>query len=329
MTSHPQTSFSLANIRWNRCFFLIPILGSVVWCGMLIAMLICWSAQGKPTYWFMTVGQNPVFISDIGATNLKPLFISCAGWQGLFYTLTLLTEYYLRRTGLLQYWFKKDERNLLWAAIILGEIGQLGILFCSIFSTSTYSKVHSCMVGVFVVAVFLSLVCLITQYFLMARHYKEIHVEHKTMNKFMVSASLKLFWTVMAVIFAICFAAQHKGMSARFEWVVAFWYVFLFFIFACNLYPASKKHHKNYPFIHDYDNYYMYHEHFRSDIDKELDSEAGNFVNTEDEDDSATHARTVNREFTDAELEQYPVNGDQQQYPIPQGQQVRLYSESQ
>lgn len=79
MSSKPLIRFQVIH------YYLIPIIALIVWWGMLIAMLSCWGAQGRPIYSFMNGEyQNPVYISDIGATNLQPLFISCSGFQAIF-----------------------------------------------------------------------------------------------------------------------------------------------------------------------------------------------------------------------------------------------------
>ncbi|AAS50850.2 ABR080Wp [Eremothecium gossypii ATCC 10895] len=77
-------------------FFLVPWIAVIPWCGMLIAMLVCWSVQGHPIYWFMDGDQFPVYISDIGATNLQPLFVTCVAWQGLWYCIMVACEFFQR-----------------------------------------------------------------------------------------------------------------------------------------------------------------------------------------------------------------------------------------
>lgn len=312
-------------------YFLIPLGGMVIWNGMLIAMLICWAGQGHPMYAFIGRYQDPVYISHIGATNLQPLFISCSGAQGIFYCITLVFEYRLRKSGKLQYWFKKDERNLIFAACVLAIIGQLGILFCSIFNTNDFHTVHASMLVIFIVFLFLSLVCLMTEHLLMARHYKQIHVHHKTWNKFLIYTVLTVIWTIAAIVMAICFAAvDDYSVSGRFEWSLAFWYTFIWIIFAWDFYPAAKKTRKNLPYIHDWTNkgFYLYEEHYGADANAEKppavlsdnDQNIETLVNSNDE--SSQHERT----FTDEELAQYPQrHNGQDTYPIPDGQTVRMY----
>ncbi|KAL6942979.1 hypothetical protein ACO0RG_001952 [Hanseniaspora osmophila] len=91
----------LENYKPGNYFFLMPWIGVISWWGMLMALLICWGVQGRPIYsWMQSAeyvhGSGLVYISDIGATNLQPLFIALAGMQGLFYVITLALEYFQR-----------------------------------------------------------------------------------------------------------------------------------------------------------------------------------------------------------------------------------------
>ena len=159
-------------------FFLVPWIAFIPWYGMLITMLICWAAQGHPIYWFMDTDQFPVYISDIGATNLKPLFIACAGWQGLGYALTLLLEFVLRETRYLNPWFTKTERNLILASFVCGGLAQIALLMVSIFSTAKHHHVHIGMLAVFIVFMFFSSCFLTAEYFSMGKHYALIHYKN-------------------------------------------------------------------------------------------------------------------------------------------------------
>lgn len=192
-------------------FFLVPWIAFIPWYGMLIAMMICWAEQGHPIYWFMMEYQFPVYISDIGATNLQPLFISCVAWQGLGYVITIACEYF-QRCGrwpfqrnksddsdindesssdssielkyaklllsgkfLMPPWYSIQERNLIFASFALGCIAELCLLMCSIFSTARHHIVHLTMLGLFCAFMFLSISCNAVEYFSMGRHYAQLH----------------------------------------------------------------------------------------------------------------------------------------------------------
>ncbi|CCF55665.1 hypothetical protein KAFR_0A02270 [Kazachstania africana CBS 2517] len=258
---------------------------------MLITMLICWAATGHPIYGFMKHFQNPVYISDIGAMRLHPLFIACSAWQGLGYAISVLCEY-LQRGGTIRYiwtnskfymppWYTIHEMKLIIAACILGGIGELCLLFCSIFSCSRFPKVHYTMVSIFVVLMFFSICCLSAEYFIMGKHYAVLHplnskdnenVKYEDLswkqwtghvwNKYTISAVCKIVWLVGAVVSAIGFAASsNNSTSAVFEWILAFWFGFLFIIISIDFYIGGRfKESRYFKDVKSFAGYYKYEE---------------------------------------------------------------------
>ncbi|CDO95403.1 unnamed protein product [Kluyveromyces dobzhanskii CBS 2104] len=273
-------------------WFIFPWIAFIPWYGMLVAMLVCWAAQGHPIYWFMHTEQFPVYISHIGATNLKPLFISCAAWQGLGYVIMVGLEYFQRsghwpfklpysyeddmeksndsssmktnyvdalihKRYVMAPFFTKHERNLVWASFVLGSIGELALLMCTIFSTNVYPKVHGTMVGIFCAFVGLSVICHSAQYFTMGRHYAVIHPLTSpedlgkqsrwnkwyghTWNKYTISGTAKAIWVAAAFVWAMCFAClDDRSVTACFEWLLAFWFGLYFIIVSIDWYIGGR-----------------------------------------------------------------------------------------
>lgn len=305
-------------------FFLVPIVALVPWYGMLMAMLICWAGQGHPLYAFMDPEdkQNVVYISDIGATNLNPLFIACAGWQGLFYVITVACEFYQRsgywpfrlranyktsaddgstselsvNTMKSQYsemlasarflmppWYTRDERNLIFASFVNGLIGELALLFCSIFTTAKYHTVHITMVVIFIIFLFFSVCCNIAEYMVMGRHYALLHPlafqgtgsqpvtidqlkwyqwRGHVWNKFTISGVSKIVWLIFAIVWAICFAAiDDDSKSACFEWLLAFWLGLYFIMLSIDFYFGGRyKKSRYFQHVQSFSGYYKYDE---------------------------------------------------------------------
>ncbi|CCH62129.1 hypothetical protein TBLA_0G01860 [Henningerozyma blattae CBS 6284] len=361
-------------------YFLVPIISFLPWYIMLITMLGVWTYQGRPRYWFMDHPQSIVFISDIGAANLHPLFIVCSFWQGAGYCITVACEYYQRSghwpfqrkkllkklTGddspivdrdhpithpnaqpvrrhlsvhndifsdsnntnsnlhlnpnnnlsdleiysansnnlsinddlenpfdddaserddeqvptsdqpigtiknnythallsskfLMPPWYTRDERNLIWAAWVLGLIGELCLFMCSIFSTVKFHRAHITMVYFFLFFMYFSIVCTIAEYFVMGRHYALIHPladlpphihinsipwyrwEGYIWNKFTISAILKTIWLVVAILCSICFGAiPNDSIKAGFEWCLGFWLGVFFMIVSVDFYLGGR-----------------------------------------------------------------------------------------
>lgn len=309
-----------SNVSPGNYFFLVPVIGFIPWYGMLIAMLICWAGQGRPIYWFMHEPQSVVYISDIGATNLNPLFIAGAGWQGLFLVVTMACEFY-QRSGywpfrlrgdvktsaddrsenglslnsmksqysdllessrfLMPPWYTKDERNLIFAAFVNGLIGELGLLFCSIFTTAKYHRVHIAMVTVFIIFMLLCVCCNIAEYMLMGRHYAMLHPlasqgagavtpadlkwyqwSGHVWNKFTISGVAKMAWLALAIVWAICFAAiKDESTSACFEWLLAFWFGLFFIMLSVDFYLGGRyKKSRYFRHVQTFAGYYKYDE---------------------------------------------------------------------
>lgn len=237
-------------------YYLIPIVAAVVWWGMLIALLACWGAQGHPVYAFMSNQQNPVYLSDIAATNLQPLFISCVGFQMIFFVGTIIMGFVLRKTHKIQPYVSKHQPRLAIASIILACIGELAILFVSIFKTTRFPHVHITMVGVFIVFIFLSCICDYSITFIFGNSSSRLHPNHERVvfgtgrwsNLYMVTFFFKLFWIICAIVFAVCFGAlmanDYYSTSAVFEWIICFWYGFLLLLWSVELIPSAVKSYR-------------------------------------------------------------------------------------
>lgn len=238
-------------------FYLIPLVALVVWWGMLIALLSCWSLQGKPMYDFMDGKvQNPVYISDIGATNLQPLFIACVGFQMIFFIGTLVMEHILRQKKRLQPYVSLIQPKFAITSIVFAVLGQLGILFVAIFKTSKFKRVHLSMVVVFIICQFFACVFNFLNSFIFGNYPERLNPNHDNVifgkfrwaNLYMVSFAIKLFWLLAAMVLAILFGyymkKKSRSLSAIFEWTIAFWYGMLLVFWAIDLFPSTVKHYQ-------------------------------------------------------------------------------------
>lgn len=250
--------------------FVLPICSIVIWYGMLIAMLACWGAQGHPIYWFMNPEDQIVYLLDVGATNLRPLFISCAGAQGLLLIITFCVEAYLRFRGrrLIGYFGKTRPIVDIILATIFVIISQVGLLVCSIWEVSHYKHIHYGGVAFFIVCLFVASCLYLDEQVTTGRTYGERILAHavnfrqkesdlsdleatrtfepineKTHNYFYVGVGVKILWlivcTCMAIAFGVLIKRDNNKPSAVLEWILCFLYGLFHLSFAYDFLPAS------------------------------------------------------------------------------------------
>ncbi|ODQ80397.1 hypothetical protein BABINDRAFT_161343 [Babjeviella inositovora NRRL Y-12698] len=245
-------------------YYLLYLVSCVIWQGMLIAMLVAWSIQGRPDrYWFMSFSEtmDPVFLSDIGATSLKPLFAVGAAVHGALAISAVVAELFMRRRKageskrlLITYTSKHQERMKI-ASIFTITISELGILFTACFDIDHYNDVHFTMVAVFIIFMLFTILMDLMTYLIFWIHFYKIHKsaldpdateyipDDNTYLYFKWSFIVKFVWLVAAAVcvlgFLIAMVKNENSLSARFEWSICFWYGVLLLIWMCDIFPAA------------------------------------------------------------------------------------------
>lgn len=159
--------------------------------------------------------------------------------------------------------FSHHEKNLIFASLICCCIGSLGILFCSIFNTRDFHRVHLSMVGVFLAGMAISVILTGTSFILTGKNqykrenntddhsvgYKiwtKNYYQKMFANTWLISGIAKLIWVIMAIVWAICFGGVNvNDISAVFEWLLAFWYGIIFVIWSIDMYIHRNLSEKN------------------------------------------------------------------------------------
>lgn len=126
--------------------------------------MIYWQTTSQPHYTSMDAAQSIPYISDIGASTLKPLFITGSAITTISVDLSLLSERWLRHRGHLTNNYTQTEKRLSIASIVCGVIGGLGLLFLSIFDTARYATVHNICLFVFMAGYIASATCSCWEY---------------------------------------------------------------------------------------------------------------------------------------------------------------------
>ncbi len=215
----------------------LPILAVIFWWVCLIGMLGYWAGKGRPHYSFTSDKLTFIYISDIGATAVQPLFITFTIIQGLFFFLALLSERFLRHKRRLIPNTQKKDRTLSILAIVFGFLGQLGIIFLSIFDTKRHHNVHISMLGVFLVGMLISTGCIASEFSILDKAHREV-------IQLRISCYFKFLWMLSALGLALGFVISSKldyqNQAAVCEWTLAFWYGTYLIDLAWDLYPAAK-----------------------------------------------------------------------------------------
>lgn len=230
-------------------YYLLFVLGAVVWEAMLVAMLVAWAIQGHPDrYWFMDFDKTmkPVYILDIGATLLKPLFAVGAGVQGALVVAGVVAHLRMRthaKQRLLPYVLRHQVR-MHWASVVTCTIGELGILFTAVFDTNNYSKVHLKMVALFIVFMFLTFVMDMVSNGIFIHHYRRQPAGNNPTRRILTVLAAKCVWMLGALAttigFVACMKNHKRSLAARFEWSILFLYGLYVLLWALDAYPAPN-----------------------------------------------------------------------------------------
>ncbi|KAF1815510.1 hypothetical protein P152DRAFT_390820 [Eremomyces bilateralis CBS 781.70] len=228
---------------WGISYWFLPLFSSLVWLAMLLGLLLVWVRDGKPIYETMEHGQRIAYISDVGATDIKPLFIAMAAVSVVSFDIALIAERWLRHSGRL-----KRNTSLwqkLWSnlCILFAIVGAAGIILLSIFDTFHHHRLHQIFLGLFIAGYVVSAIFACVEYQRLGTHYAHLSILR-------ISFWLKLFFIVTEVALAIAFGALQRvdnwNAAAVLEWVIALIFTFYLLSFFVDFIPAMHtKHHQS------------------------------------------------------------------------------------
>ncbi|TBU32639.1 Frag1/DRAM/Sfk1 family-domain-containing protein [Dichomitus squalens] len=211
----------------------IPLFGAFIWFGMLWAMLITWLAEGRPKY--PTQTGKVAYISDVGASFLKPLFITGCSITALCFVFALVVERWLRHRGRLVPNMRRRERVLSTCAILGSVIGGAGLILLSIFDTDRHHSAHRIFLLVFIVGVGLSAIFTILEFRWISHDFVEIR---KLKAAYITKGVIAGLLIILAIVFAVTlFEAVDVG--GVIEWTIAFGFTFYLLTFVWDLRMAK------------------------------------------------------------------------------------------
>ncbi|KAM7197025.1 Frag1/DRAM/Sfk1 family domain containing protein [Naviculisporaceae sp. PSN 640] len=219
-------------------YWVFPIISGVVWLATLLGLLFYWIVdENRRTYPSMDAKQRIAYISDVGASTLKPLFVAGCVIAGVFLDISFLSDRWLRHRGRLVPNATRGEKILSALCIGFAIIGTVGMIMLSIFDTAHHAKLHDVFLLLFIAGYVFSAICICWEYQRLGNRYKD----HRILR---TSFWIKLVFVVVEILLSIGFVSftftGHYDTAAVFEWIIAFIFSAYLFSFYVDLYPAVK-----------------------------------------------------------------------------------------
>lgn len=209
---------------------------------MLLGLLIHWvvkSPNGNGAHFHYpseSDNQHIAYISDVGAFELKPLFIAGSCVTTIFLDLAFLSERWLRHRGRLAPNTSTFEKVLSGASIGFALVGTAGLILLSIFDTFHHPKVHDGCLLLFMGGYVISAIFICIEYQRLGVKYRELRVLR---TSFWIKLSFILVELGLAAGFASTFGStKHQNVAAILEWTIAFLFTGYVLSFLVDLAPA-------------------------------------------------------------------------------------------
>lgn len=213
---------------------------------MLLGLLIFWCVDDHyKIYASMDPGQTIAYISDVGASRMKPLFIAGCCVTTVFLDLSFLSDRWLRHRGRLVPETSTAQKVLSGISIIFAAIGTAGLILLSIFDTLHHPKLHDIFLLLFIAGYILSAIFICWEYQRLGHHYHD----HKILRySFYIKLAFILIELCLAIAFAVTNFLKASNAAAVLEWAVAFIFTFYVLSFYIDLFPAVRTRHMGHGF---------------------------------------------------------------------------------
>ncbi|KAJ7039622.1 Frag1/DRAM/Sfk1 [Mycena alexandri] len=227
---HPRTHW------W---YVWIPVFGSVVWFGTILALLATWLSEGgtsRPRY--SSQDNSIAYISDVGADFLKPLFVTGCCITAVAFFSSLVIERYLRHSGRLIPTMRRREKVFSVLAVLGSVLGGAGLILLSIFDTKRHPSLHRVFLLLFMVGVALSAFFTCIEYRWIS---KDFHFLRQLRTAYIAKGIIAGILVVLAVAFAVALW-QAPNAGAVLEWTISLGFTFYLLTFYYDLRQAKGVH---------------------------------------------------------------------------------------
>ncbi|KAI4842564.1 putative FK506 suppressor Sfk1 [Aureobasidium sp. EXF-8845] len=230
-------------------YWLLPLIAAAVWLATLLGMLGTWLARGSPRYVSMEPGQTIAYISDIGATNLQPLFIAGSAVSVVIFDVCFVSERWLRHKGRLAHNTSTTQKVLSGFACAFAIIGAIGLILLTILDTVDHPTAHDICLVVFIVGYIISAIFACAEYQRLGMHFRQ----HRILR---ASFWIKLTFIFIEIALAIAFAslgrtATRRNIAAILEWVISLIYIIYQAHYAMDFFPAIHSKNNRFPSVEE------------------------------------------------------------------------------
>ena len=206
--------------------------------GTIIGLLVPWIVQGRPRLASFSQEQTIAFISDLGAFNLKPLFIAGAFATTGLYFVTLIADRIVRHRRYPSATI--GEKFLTFITLVGSGLGGTALGLLAIFDDFQFTNTHDRLLVVFILGNLISAGTLVTEYMLVLRHQERHASEDRLLQ---MSFWMKLMYFLLEVGATVAFVlARLKNINAAavLEYVNAALFAWFIFSFIMDLQTARR-----------------------------------------------------------------------------------------
>ncbi|KAI1131982.1 Frag1/DRAM/Sfk1 family-domain-containing protein [Nemania abortiva] len=217
-------------------YWIFPIISGLVWLATLLGLFLHWVIDThKKRYPSMEPGQNIAYISDVGAAELKPLFVVGCVLTTIFLDAAFISDRLLRHKGRLVPNTSLGQKVLSGLSIVAALVGTIGLTFLSGFDTARYPRLHDIFLFLFILGYLVSAIFLCWEFQRLGKKYRQ----HKVLRlSFWVKLTFVLVELGLAIGFGVTRTRDDVNTAAILEWVIALIFTFYVFSFMIDLWPA-------------------------------------------------------------------------------------------
>ncbi|KAI1429440.1 hypothetical protein F5Y12DRAFT_796363 [Xylaria sp. FL1777] len=222
-------------------YWILPVISGLVWLGTLLGLFLHWVVDTHERLYPSEQGNQTIaYISDVGASELKPLFVAGSIITTIFLDAAFIADRLLRHKGRLVPNTSLAEKILSGLSIFFAFVGTIGLTFLSGFDTARYPRLHDIFLVLFILGYLVSAIFLCIEFQLLGKKYRQ----HRVLR---LSFWVKLIFVIVELGLAIGFGVlskQHNyNRAAILEWIIALIFTFYVLSFAIDLWPAVATRH--------------------------------------------------------------------------------------